>query len=421
MKKFFTFVLVAMAAMAVHAKEIVMQFDDAAAIQSYGIDLPAAGAGTNLSSIPFEVDGITFSCVKNGSNDTRIWNSSGKYNLRTYTKNTITLTSDGENIAGIDVVGSGTFAELTNGSWVGDAKSVTLTCTSNAQITQITIYTGQAPVVKIDTLNVGEMIALIDAAPNKKLAKKAYVIGRVGGLYAGGISQYGNINVWLGDIRTANATDTIEAYCMLSYDGVKYTDEAEIQFGEGDTIVVYSSSWEYYSDDKNQQYEASKGCYLAEVVGEGHPKPIEYEVINVAQAVEIGTALEDNTSTKDKYAVRGYVVSSYDFDTEHSNQTFYMSDEKTGYGPLCAKYTTGDVVATITKESTVTGDYVEVVGQIEKYNGNIQILRGVCKILSHSDIVPVKVANKAAKYFDGKQVVFEVNGVQYNVLGNIVK
>lgn len=420
MKKILTFVLATMAAMAVNAKEIVMQFDDANAIQSYGITLPAAGAGTNLSGTPFTVDGITFSCVKVNKTDTRIWNSNGKYDLRTYANNTITFTSDGDNIVGIDITGESPFAELTNGSWVGDAKSVTITATGTAKITQIKVYTGEIPVVTVDTFNVAEMIALIDAAPNKKLAKKAYVIGRVGGLYTGSIGQFGNINVWLGDIRTANATDTIEAYGMLNYNGVKYKDETEIQFGEGDTIVVYSSSWEYYSDDKSQQYEASKGCSLAKVVGEGHPKPIEYEVINVVQALEIGRALQPaekkTASTVEKYDVRGYIVGI----SEKKENTFYLADVEDAYGEFQA-YQCASVVGTAAE-----GAYVSIVGKISNYHGvsgdgehynNIEISGGDLTVIWGAALENVKAASKAMKTIENGQFVIEANGVRYNVLG----
>lgn len=364
MKKIFSFVIVAFAAIALNAKGISLNFADADSIASYGITVPEAGAGTNLSEAPFTVDGITFSCVKVNKTDTRIWNSSGKYDLRTYANNTITFTSDGDNIVGIDVTGEAPFAELTNGSWVGDAKSVTLTATGTAKITHITIYLGEAPIVKIDTLNVGEMIALIDAAPGKKLSKKACVIGRVTNLYAGGIGQYGNINVWLADIN--NTADTIEAYGMLNYNGVKYTDEEEIQFGKGDTIVVYSSSWEYFSDAKNQQYEASRGCSLAKVVGPGHPAPVVIEEITVEEAIEIASALspaeKKSAKTTVKYDVRAYVVGAH---ASKENVWFLADDPEAGRGDLQAyQCTLADGSAPVE-----IGAYVSVIGYLENYNG----------------------------------------------------
>lgn len=423
MKKIFSFVIVAFAALSLNAKEakeITMQFDNAAAIQSYGITLPAASAGTNLSETPFTVDGITFSCVKVNKTDTRIWNSSGKYDLRTYANNTITFTSDGDNIVGIDVTGEAPFAELTNGSWVGDAKSVTLTATGTAKITKIIVYLGEAPIVKIDTLNVGEMIALIDAAPGKKLSKKACVIGRVTGLYAGGIGQYGNINVWLADIN--NTADTIEAYGMLNYNGVKYTDEEEIQFGMGDTIVVYSSSWEYFSDDKNQQYEASRGCSLAKVVGPGHPKPIVIEEITVEEAIEIASALspaeKKSAKTTVKYDVRAYVVGAH---KEKENVWFLADDPEAGRGDLQAyQCTLADGSAPVE-----IGAYVSVIGYLENYNGGtynsyeISGKNGGKIAVISETALPTVIAEKVSckKMMINGQMYIKNGKKLYNVLG----
>lgn len=423
MKKIFSFVIVAFAAIALNAKEVVMHFDDATTLASYGITVPKAGEGTNLSKTPFTVDGVTFSCEKkNAKTDTRIWNSDGKYTLRTYVDNTITLTSEGDNIKGIDVVGTAPFAELTNGSWSGDAKSVTLTATGTAQITQITIYLGEAPVITIDTLNVAEMIALIDAAPNKKLSKKAYVIGRVGGIY-NGIAQYGSLNVWLGDIRSEYAKDTIEAYGMLNYNGVKYNDAEEIQFGMGDTIVVYSSSWEYFSDDKNQQYEASKGCFLAEVIGEGHPKPIVIEEISVEEAVKIAQGLtpESGKSAKTtvKYDVRAYVVGAHE---EKENVWFLADDPEAERGELQAyQCTLADGSAPVE-----VGAFVSVIGYISNYNGgkynSYEISKGKIAVITETAL-PTVIANKVSckKMMINGQMYIKKDNKLYSVLGQTLQ
>lgn len=427
MKKIFSFVLVAMAAMAVNATDVVFDFTNPSSLNPAVTPSETASQGIQLGGTAYTAGDVTLTFAAPSNNGAKLWtNTNGTYELRFYQPNSFTISSKGENIKAVRFSFSdkGAITPATGeidgtNTWLGDASEITFNVPEKgtaSKIKTITVSLGEAPVISTDTLDVKAAIALIAAAPDKKLNKDMYVRGRVTGIDNSGAEQYGNINVWLADIT--GSTDTIEAYRMKSFDGAKYKDASEIQFGEGDTIVFYSAEWSYYAAGK--VYEGF-GCSLVKVYGKGNPKPIEYEVINVAKAVELGEALEEGGKTTDKYAVRGYVVSSYDFDTEHSNQTFYMSDEMTGYGPFCAKWTTGDVVATITKDSEVTGDFVEVVGQIEKYQGKIQILRGVCKILSHSDIVNVKAANKANKFFDGKQVVFEVNGVQYNVLGNIVK
>ena len=146
--------------------------------------------------------------------------------------------------------------------------------------------------------------------------------------------------------------------------------------------------------------------------------PPVVNTITVAQALEIGNALEDGAKTTETYVVEAFVVKAYDYDEQYKNQNFYMSDNASAErGDFFAKYTTGDIVT--------EGDKVQVKGQIEKYvkddKTTIQIFKGVATIVSHVGLNDIKAANKANKFFDGKQVVFEVNGVQYNVLGNIVK
>lgn len=425
MKKIFSFVLVAMAAMAVNATDVVFDFTNPSSMNP--AIQPADTLGLQIGGTAYTAGDVTLTFAAASGNGSKLWTNTNKtYELRVYQPNSFTISSKGDNIKAVRFSFSdkGAITPATGeidgtNTWLGDASEITFNIPEKgtaSKIKTITVSLGEAPVISVDTLDVKAAIDLIAAAPNKKLTKNMCVRGRVTSINNSGAEQYGNIDVYMVDIT--NPADTMEAYRMKNYNGEKYKDASEIQFGEGDTIVFNSTDWSYY--EAGAVYEGY-GCSLVKVYGKGNPKPIEYEVINVTKAVELGEALEDNTSTKDKYAVHGYVVSSYEYDTEHNNQTFYMSDEKTGYGPLMAKWTTGDVVATITKDSEVTGDFVEVVGQIEKYQGKIQILRGVCKILSHSDIVNVKAANKANKFFDGKQVVFEVNGVQYNVLGNIVK
>ena len=425
MKKFFTFVLVAMAAMAVNATDVVFDFTNPSSMNP--AIQPADTLGLQIGGTAYTAGDVTLTFAAASGNGSKLWTNTNKtYELRVYQPNSFTISSKGDNIKAVRFSFSdkGAITPATGeidgtNTWLGDASEITFNIPEKgtaSKIKTITVSLGEAPVISVDTLDVKAAIDLIAAAPNKKLNKDMYVRGRVTGIDNSGAEQYGNINVWLADIT--GSTDTIEAYRMKSFDGAKYKDASEIQFGEGDTIVFYSAEWSYYA--AGAVYEGY-GCSLVKVYGKGNPKPIEYETISVAKAVELGNALAEGDKTPNKYTVQGYVVSSYDFDTEHKNQTFYLSDEQTGFGPLCAKWTTGDVVATITKESEVVGDFVQVVGQIEKYNGNIQILRGVCTIIWHTDIEEVKVTNKANKYFDGNQVVFEANGVKYNVLGNIVK
>ncbi len=141
--------------------------------------------------------------------------------------------------------------------------------------------------------------------------------------------------------------------------------------------------------------------------------PPVVETITVAQAVEIGNALEDNAKTTETYVVEAFVVKAYEFDEQYKNQSFYMSDDATAeHGDFFAKYTTGDIVT--------EGDKVQVKGQIEKYvkddKTTIQIFKGVAKVVPVG-LNNVKAASKAVKTIENGQFVIEANGVRYNVLG----
>lgn len=422
MKKIFSFVIVAFAALSLNAKGISFNFTVADSISSYGITVPTpkepgSEASTNLNGTTFGKDGITVTPVKVAKTDNRIFLSTkGVLSLRSYKGSTLTFESSGEEIASISIEGTGAFEGVNNGVWAGTpAKSVTLTCAENATINRIVVYTGEAPVVTIDTLNVADIIPLIPTTPGQKLSKKACVIGRVSGLSTSGIATYGNINVWLADIN--NTADTIEAYAMLNYNGVKYNDVEEVQFGMGDTIVVYSSSWEYYSDDKNQQYEASKGCSLAKVVGPGHPKPIVIEEKTVAEAIEIGEGLAAGAKTTDKYDVRGYVVSISG--TQGLNK-LYLADDVDAFGAFVAYQSEIPEGANV-----VEGSFVSVVGYIEKFQFEgsteytIEISKGKLTVLEDPSALPNVIAEKVSckKMMINGQMYIKNGNKLYNVLG----
>ncbi len=412
MKKVLTFVLVAMAAMAVNAKQVTFTFNDATAITSYGITVPDAGTGTDLSGTTFTVDGITFSCEKVNKNDTRIWNSSGNYSLRTYGNNTITFTSEGDNIKGLQVFSTqGSFAELTNGMMTCDAKSVTITCTATAYINLIVVYVNETPVVTVDTLDVNAAIDLIAAAPNKKLTKNMCVRGRVTSINNSSAQTYGNIDAYMVDIT--NPADTMEAYRLKSFNGESYKD-VEIQFGVGDTIIFSSSDWSFY--EQGQVYEGY-GCNLVKVYGGGHP--VEIPVITIAQALEIAKALNPaegkSIATTEKYDVRGYVT-GYKYNKSDILISFWMGDIfEEGAGEFQA-YNPSNMDAV--RENVEKGDYISIVGPITNYNNqSYEVEHGVLTIISKVGLNNVKSIIKAKKVIENGQFVIEANGMRFNVLG----
>ena len=353
MKKISTLFLALLAVVAMQAKTVT-------------IDCVSAFAGQGTSSTGSEVtytqDGVTFTCDKAYGD--------GEYGVRCYKGSTITITAE-ENISKIAFNFPTVSGKYYNGGLDAIVNPNATSWTSGALPSQarlngdLIITLGAEE--KVDTLNVAEMIAQIDAAPDKKLSKEAYVIGVVGSISSKNVATYGNISVWMADIRTANATDTIEAFRMKNFKGAAFKDVEDITFGKGDTIVVYGTSWLLYEEEgKKSQYEAAEGCFLAEVVGPGHPAPVVIEEISVADAIEIASALspaeKETAKTTDKYDVRGYVVKAH---ASKENVWFLADDPEAEYGDFQAyQCTLADGSAPVE-----VGAYVSVIGYLENYNG----------------------------------------------------
>ena len=74
------------------SKTVKFNFTVAAELTSMGVALPDAGAGTNIAPLTISKDGVSLTST-NGSTESRVWNSSGSYDLRLYKGATLTLTA----------------------------------------------------------------------------------------------------------------------------------------------------------------------------------------------------------------------------------------------------------------------------------------------------------------------------------------
>lgn len=72
-------------------KTVTFDFTSTSELQNWGIDLPNASAGTNISSMTLVKEEVSMTST-DGSTATRIWNSSGSYDLRVYKNATMTFT-----------------------------------------------------------------------------------------------------------------------------------------------------------------------------------------------------------------------------------------------------------------------------------------------------------------------------------------
>ena len=147
------------------------------------------------------------------------------------------------------------------------------------------------------------------------------------------------------------------------------------------------------------------------------PPVVTIDTVNVAEAVAIGMALEDNAKTTVDYVVKGHVVQAYAPNEGYSDQTWFMADVAGAFGEFEAYRCTPDYLVE-------TGDYVYVKGKIQKYvkdsktqieigNGTAthgEALEGIENILLNEKVSKVIVDGVVYIVRDGK--MFNLQGAQ---------
>lgn len=125
---------------------VTFDFTSDSDLQTYGITLPAAGAGTNISSMTI-VNGDVAMTSTDGSTNTRIWNSYGSYDLRVY-KDGGSLTYSvptGYAIKTIEFTGSSLNSlsssqdTYTSPKWSGNAQTVKFIASATVKVSTVTV------------------------------------------------------------------------------------------------------------------------------------------------------------------------------------------------------------------------------------------------------------------------------------------
>ncbi|MGN1240291.1 MAG: hypothetical protein ACI4TV_05390 [Paludibacteraceae bacterium] len=410
MKKLFTFVaasMVSLAAMAeVHAPVVIDFTKNPNGLTAYQQQDP----------IVVTVDGVTVTEEKGASNTNPRLDPN---QLRWYQNANLTITSENGNIktiifeeASSDYSTSDITCEMGTyeaPKWSGDAVSVKFSNTKKIFLKKITVYYEDFTPVEVipDTIGVSEARKRIDAGN----LEKCYVKGIVFNIEDQYISDYHNINCWMIDIT--NPLDTLKGYKMKGADNAAYNSIEDVEYVVGDTVLFYASGLLKYGDI----YEINGG-YFAELLGaSGNERPVEdIPVVTVAEALEIGNALEDNAYTEEKYRVEGYIVKAYAFgETYEGAQTAYLADEKGAYGEFMAYNCNVDA------PGVVEDDFVAVVGKILKYvstkGTTIEIKSGQMEVIRHEALENVVADEKAQKIMVDGQLYIERAGQRYTVLG----
>ena len=373
MKKLFSLIAVAFAAIALNATVVELKPSDFSA---------AENAATSAT-----VDGVSAAITTGTITSDQI---------RIFKNQTITISCESPisaieffcTASGDAKYGPGCFAaqdgysfEGNIGAWIGEAAtSVAFTASSNqVRATKIKVYLdGETPAAKeIQKVNVAGAIAAGMALDSMATSELVYeVTGYVVDAQEYSL-QYKNQIWFMADDAENTGAQEFEAYSCI----VKENGET-LQVIDGDKVVLTGALTKYY-DAANSKYiiEIKNGTaeFVEKAEGDHSLPVLQVDTISVAQAVEIANALEEpaaagsSTTDPNTYVVAGFAVSVYDKNSDGS-WSFYMADEAGVKGNFMASSTTTD--ADVEKD-----DFMYVTGKIAKFKsskGNIilQIYKG---------------------------------------------
>ena len=177
-------------------------------------------------------------------------------------------------------------------------------------------------------------------------------------------------------------------------------------------VAVNANEWNYALPSQARIEQVTV------VFGDAPVPVVTLDTVNVAKAVEIGMALDDNAKTTKDYVVAGYVVKAYD-PKEDGSQTWFMADEAGAFGEFEAYFCTPD-------EAVAENDFVYVKGKIQKYvkegkDPQIEISNGTATHGAPQGIENITLGEKAQKVMvDGVVYVIRDNKM-FDLLGNQVR
>ena len=207
-------------------------------------------------------------------------------------------------------------------------------------------------------LTVSEAIALGSSKEhNTYTTGKYYVTGEITEIYN---ETYGNMK-----IKDA-AGNILTIYGTYNEDGTVRFDKLETKPAVGDTITVYGIIGQYSNTP-----QMKNGWIIPEK--EAPAIPEADSKVSIADAIALGTSMEHNTYTEDKYYVSGEITEVYN--TQYGNMKI-----KDTAGNILTIYGTYDADGTNRYDSMtvkpVAGDTVTIYGIIGQYNGTAQIKNG---------------------------------------------
>ncbi|MBQ7531443.1 MAG: OB-fold nucleic acid binding domain-containing protein [Paludibacteraceae bacterium] len=222
-------------------------------------DFDGQGTSSTGSEVTATKGGVTLTCDK-GYGSTSA--------LRCYKNGVLTITSETK-ISTLDF----SFETANGKTYTGDLeaqitvndKSWTNTLTNQARFTEIVVTIegeGVEP-ERVDTFSVSQVLTRF--AEGKK--GECYVKGKVTSIITNNVETYGNISYWLADVD--NPTDTVQGYRMKAAGNQNYASAADVEFVEGDEILVYAAGVSEYKKDESTPaiIELNTGYYVRTLKG----------------------------------------------------------------------------------------------------------------------------------------------------------
>ena len=138
-----------------------------------------------------------------------------------------------------------------------------------------------------------------------------------------------------------------------------------------------------------------------------------------AATLALSVSANNEVVANGKYVVRGYVTEiAYAYSEQYGNLSVWLADTKTGENTIEAYKA---VPVSEVEQTLAVGDYVEVVGDLTKYNKTPELAAG-CSIKKLEEPAPSAIStttlcSSSVKTIENGQLVIIRDGVKYNAMG----
>ena len=193
-------------------------------------------------------------------------------------------------------------------------------------------------------------------ADNASTEKQYKITGYVSAEDVAYSDQYKNQSFWVADDATSTAASNADG-AFYVYRGKPENEEA-LAVG---TKVEFTCTIKKYVGSNGAVIENADQNIIIKVL---EAPVVELDTINVAQAVDLALALDNNAVSAKKYAIVGYVAKiKTEYSSQYKNISFYMTDDATQtYGDLQVYR---GAISEADGTTLAAGDRVTVVGKLK--------------------------------------------------------